>query len=159
MKTSEAGYELIKRFEGCFLVAYPDPKSGGDPYTVGWGSTGPDVRRGTVWTQEQADAHLTRDVERFEAMANNAITVAVTQGQWDAFISILFNVGPGSAHKDGILRLKSGIPSTLLRMLNAGDYDGCADQFLRWVSPGSNVERGLKRRRTAERIVFLGGEA
>ena len=159
MQISQAGLDLIKHFEGCVLEAYPDPKTGGAPYTCGWGSTGPDVQKDTVWTQQLADARLVRDVGHFEAMANNAIQVPVTQGQFDALVSILFNVGPGSEDKDGILRLKSGIPSTLLRLLNARDYDGAADQFLRWVSPGSRVERGLIRRRTAEQMMFLTGKA
>lgn len=158
MQVSKAGYDLLKKFEGCDLAAYPDPKTGGEPYTCGWGATGAGITPGTVWTQAQADARLVHDVERFEAMANNAIQVPVTQGQFDAFVSILFNVGPGSAKRDGIIRLKSGMPSTLLRMLNARDYDGCADQFSRWVSPGSNVERGLKRRRAAERTLFITGD-
>jgi lysozyme len=155
VKTSSIGLDLIKHFESCKLAAYPDPKTGGAPWTVGWGATGSGIGPGTVWTQEQADARLLEDVGQRETMVNNAVTVPLTQGQFDAVVSIVFNVGAGSKYKDGIIRLKSGQPSTLLRMLNARDYDGCAEQFMRWVSPGSNVENGLRRRRTAERARFL----
>ena len=85
------------------------------------------------------------------------VTVPLTQGQHDAMVSIVYNVGIGSSEKDGIIVLRNGKPSTLLRKLNAGDYDGAADQFLLWISPGSNVENGLKRRRTQERCMFLTG--
>lgn len=155
MKTSPIGLDIIKTFESCKLTAYPDPKTGGAPFTVGWGATGPGIGPGTVWTQAQADARLAADVAEREAMVSAAVTVPLTQGQFDAMVSIVFNVGPGGGWKDGIIRLKNGQPSTLLRLLNAGDYAGCADQFMRWVSPGSNVENGLRRRRTVERQRFL----
>lgn len=155
MQISKAGLDLIKHFEDCKLKAYPDPKTGGAPWTVGWGATGPGIGPGTVWTQEQADNRLVDDVAEREALVNSAVKVPMTQGQFDAMVSIVFNVGAGSSKKDGIIWLKNGRPSTLLRMLNEGDYDGCADQFLRWISPGSNVENGLKRRRTAERVLFM----
>lgn len=150
MKTSDAGKALIKQFEGCKLKAYPDPKTGGAPYTCGWGSTGPSIGPDTVWTQAEADARFDEHLTEFEGYVNQAVTVPLTQGQFDALVSIVYNVGPGSRSKDGIIRLKSGNPSTLLRLLNAGDYVGAGEQFLRWVSPGSNVENGLRRRRTAE---------
>jgi lysozyme len=159
MKTSKAGVDLIKKFESCRLDAYPDPKTGGDPYTVGWGATGRGIGRGTIWEQSQADARLMQDIGERETIVNNAVKVPVTQGQFDALVSIVFNVGAGSDHRDGIIRLKDGRPSTLLRKLNARDYDGCADAFLSWISPGSNVENGLKRRRTAERCLFISGAA
>jgi lysozyme len=159
MKTNRVGVDLIKSFEDCRLIAYPDPKTGGDPWTCGWGSTGPDVVQGTVWAQEYADKRFLDDLAVFEKIANDAIKVEVTEDEFSAFVSIVFNVGPGSKYKDGIVRLKDGRPSTLLRKLNAGDKQGAADQFLLWISPGSNVERGLKRRRTAERMLFLTGHA
>lgn len=154
MQTSLAGINLIKAFEGCHLKAYPDPKTGGDPWTIGWGATGPDVYEGLTWTQEQADERLLKDVEAREAIINQYVTVPLTQGQFDAMVSILFNVGFGSARRNGIIRLKSGEPSTLLAKLNGGDYEGAANEFARWVSPGSPVENGLKRRRAAEVDLF-----
>jgi lysozyme len=163
MKTSPVGLALIQSFESCKLKAYPDPKTGGAPWTVGWGATGPDIGPSTVWTQAQADARFASDVSLRESVISKEVTVPLKQGQFDAMVSILFNVGPGVADKpgrqgrDGIIVLRSGKPSTLLRKLNAGDYDSAADQFLLWISPGSSVENGLKRRRTQERCLFLTG--
>ena len=159
MKAGPDCFALIRHFEQCRLQAYPDPATGREPYTCGWGSCGSDVGQFTRWTQDAADARLNSDVALREADANNAIRVPVTQGQYDAFVSLLFNVGHGSPVRDGIVRLKSGYPSTLLAKINARDYEGAADQFLRWVSPGSNVERGLLKRRTAEQAVFNGVSA
>jgi len=156
METSEDGIALIKSFEDCELVAYPDPKTGGAPWTIGWGATGDGIGPGIVWTQEQADARLAMDVIEREAVVRKAVTHEMTQGQFDAFVSIVFNVGAGSAYKDGIIRLKSGNPSTLLRKFNAGDIGGCEDQWLLWISPGSSVSNGLLRRRHAELALFRG---
>lgn len=154
MKMSQAGIDLIKEFESCELEAYPDKKTGGDPWTIGWGATGPDIYEGVVWTQEQADERLAKDVEAREAIVNEAVTVDLTQGQFDAMVSIVFNVGYGSKRRNGIIKLRSGEPSTLLQKLNDGDYAGAAKEFERWVSPGSNVTNGLKRRRAAELKLF-----
>jgi lysozyme len=159
MKTSKVCIDLIKSYESCKLKAYPDPKTGGAPWTVGWGATGDGIGPNTVWTQQQADSRLDSDIALREAIVSKATKVALTQGQFDAMVSIVFNVGYGSPERDGIIVLKNGKPSTLLRKLNAGDYDGCADQFLLWVSPGSSVTNGLKRRRTSERCLFLTGVA
>ena len=150
---------IIRAFEGCRLTSYPDPITRGAPYTCGWGACGPEIGPGVVWTQDRADARLAGDVAQREIAASNALTAPVTQGQFDALVSIIFNVGAGSADRDGIIRLKSGRPSTLLRLLNAGDFEGAADQFLAWVSPGSDVVRGLTRRRTVEQAVFRGVSA
>lgn len=159
MKASPECFALIRHYESCCLKAYPDPKTGGAPWTCGWGSTGPEIGNGVVWTQDRADMRLVGDVALREADANNCILVPVTQGQYDAFISILYNVGHGSPVKDGIVRLKSGYPSTLLSKLNAQDYEGAGEQFLRWVSPGTNVEHGLRKRRTAELAMWGGASA
>ncbi|MBC7603879.1 MAG: lysozyme [Ramlibacter sp.] len=153
MKTSEAGIALIKRFESCRLKAYPDPKTGGEPYTCGWGETS-GVTEDTWWTQEEADRRLEESIEAREAIVDRYVTHEMTQGQFDAFVSIIFNVGPGNQWKDGICRLKNGQPSTLLRKFNDGDIGGCEEQWLRWISPGSSVERGLLNRRRAELELF-----
>lgn len=154
--TSPAGQNLIKETESLRLVAYPDPKTGGDPWTVGYGATGEGIGPGTVWTKEHADARFAEDLKAFERIVYKSVKVPVTQGQFDALVSIIFNVGPGSMKKDGIVRLKNGNPSTLLRKLNAGDYDGTRAEFMKWVSPGSNVERGLRIRRTKEVTLWDG---
>ena len=154
MKISKAGVDLIKQFGACRLLAYPDPKTGGDPWTIGWGATGPGIGPGAIWEQSQADERLMQDIAKREDIVNNAVTVPMTQGQFDAMVSIVFNVGSGSPSRDGIIRLKDGRPSTLLRKLNARDYEGASVAFDSWISPGSNVEKGLRRRRKAERALF-----
>lgn len=154
MKTSKTGYDLIKKFEDFKLKAYPDPKTGAEPWTVGWGATGPDIGPDTVWTQDQADSRLAKNVTEREAMVDGAVTHPMTQGQFDAFVSIIFNVGAGSKWKDGIIRLKDGRPSTLLRKFNMGDIAGAEAEWLKWISPGTNVAKGLLRRRMAELELF-----
>jgi lysozyme len=149
MKTSEAGKELIKGFENCVLKAYPDPKTGGAPWTCGWGTT-EGVTAHTEWTQEQADYHFEADLRIFERLVDKYVVHEKTQGQYDAFVSILYNVGPGNAEKDGIIRLRRGGPSTLLRKFNEGDLAACETEWLKWISPGSWVSKGLLRRRMAE---------
>ncbi|EAT8301107.1 lysozyme, partial [Salmonella enterica] len=139
---------LIKTFEGCRLKAYPDPKTGGAPWTIGYGWTGKvdgkPVTPDTVIAQETADRLLKTGLVSYERDVSRLVKVKLTQGQFDALVSFVYNLGA---------RAFSG--STLLRKLNAGDYDGAAGEFMRWVSPGTEVEAGLRRRRQAERDLFL----
>lgn len=159
MKTSAKGIALLHSFEDLRLRAYPDPKTGGEPWSIGWGNTqymdGRKVKKGDVITKAQADEDFAFDLQDFERQVTDAVKVPLTQGQFDALVSIVYNVGPGNKYKDGIIRLKDGRPSTLLRKLNAGDYRGAADQFDVWISKGSAVENGLRRRRAAEKSLFL----
>jgi len=159
MQTSDKGLSLIKQSEGFRDKAYPDPATGGKPYTIGYGTTaypsGMPVKLGDKVTEQQADIYLRNDVKKFEAEVSKAVKVKLTQGQFDALVSIVYNVGLGSKSKSGIIQLKDGSPSTLLRKINAGDYAGAADEFMKWVSPGSSVEKGLRIRRAAERALFL----
>jgi lysozyme len=156
LTTGVDGRFVMHDFEKCRLTAYPDPATGGDPWTIGWGDT-ENVRPGMVITQEEADARFERRLTRdFEPVVRAAIKVNLTQRQFDALVSIVYNVGPGNAYRDGIIRLKSGEPSTLLRKLNAGDMQGAADAFLSWNRGGGKELLGLKRRRVAERELFLG---
>ena len=148
MQVSDAGIELIKSFEGFRANAYPDPKSGGDPWTVGYGTTkfpsGRPVKKGDYVTPAQAEMYLREDVKKFASSVDALVTVPLKQCQYDALVSFVYNLGAINFRK-----------STLLKKLNAKDYKGAADEFLRWVSPGSSVEAGLRRRRTAERAMFL----
>lgn len=157
MNTSEAGIDLIKRFESCRLKAYPDPKTGGAPWTCGWGETD-GVTPDTWWTQEECDRRLMESIAARENIVCRYVTHEMTQGQFDAFVSIIFNVGPGNQYKDGICRLKDGRPSTLLRKFNDGDIGGAEDEWCKWISPGSNVAHGLLLRRQAELALFRGEE-
>ena len=153
-KTGAAGIAMIKEFEGCHKPvgqrryrAYPDPGTGGKPYTIGWGSTtdaeGKPINPGTVWTQEQCDAQLVRDLARFEREVIRAIDGApTTQNQFDAFVSFHYNTGALGR-------------STLLAKHKAGDHEGAANEFLRWNRAGNKVLPGLSRRRAAERALYV----
>ena len=152
MKLSAEGAELIQHFERCALNAYPDPKTGGVPWTIGWGHT-QGVRQGDVCTPEQADAWFAGDVAQFERDVLSLVVAPINQWQFDALVSFAYNVG---SDIDEDTKAEGLGDSTLLKKLNAGDYLGAAEEFLKWVSPGSSVERGLRRRRLAERAMFLG---
>lgn len=143
MNISDAGIALIKEFEGCKLTAYPDPGTGGEPWTIGVGHTG-NVFPGDVITQDRADALLREDLGRFEKCVNAALTVTVSQPQFDALVSFAFNLGCGAM-----------AGSTLMRKLNAGDAAGAGTEFRHWNRAGGAVMAGLTRRREAERDLFL----
>ncbi|MDT0206988.1 lysozyme [Serratia marcescens] len=119
MRTSEQGRDFIKGFEKLRLKAYPDPGTGGKPWTIGWGHT-KGVKPGDRITQEQAEAFFSEDLAVFELTINSAIKRPMTQNQFDAMVSLAFNIG-GSAFAG----------STLAKKFNAGDIKGAADQFPR----------------------------
>jgi GH24 family phage-related lysozyme (muramidase) len=140
--TNQAGLDLIKSFEGLHLKSYLCPAK---VWTIGWGSTGSDIGPNMTWTQEQAEARLRADLETFEKAIEAAISVPVTDNQFSAIVSLAYNVGINAVRK-----------STLLKLLNSKDYQGAADQFLRWNKAGGKELAGLTRRRNAERSLFLG---
>ena len=143
MKINEAGLNLIKQFESCRLKAYPDPATGGEPITIGWGHTG-GVKLGDVITQAQADAWLLEDVAKFEQGVSELVKVSLSGNQYSALVSFAYNCGLANLKK-----------SSLLRKLNAGDIMGAADEFPKWNRGGGRVLPGLVRRRKAERELFL----
>jgi lysozyme len=143
-KTSRAGIELIKSFEGLKLQAYPDPVTGGAPWTIGYGAT-TGVWPGMTVTAAEAEALFRRDLARVERDINRVVGVPIDQNMFDALVSFAYNVGIGNFRR-----------STLLRKLNAGDFRGAADQFLRWNRAGGRTMAGLTRRRRSERELFLG---
>lgn len=148
MQISDNGFELIKRFEGCSLAAYPDPASGGEPWTIGYGWTHPvdgrPIYAGMTIKQETAERLLKIGLVSYENDVSRLVKVGVTQGQFDALVSFTYNLGARSLST-----------STLLRKLNSGDYAGAADEFLRWNKANGKVLNGLTRRREAERALFL----
>ncbi|HFZ2331078.1 TPA: lysozyme [Citrobacter freundii] len=148
MRISENGTALIKQFEGCSLTAYPDPGTGSDPWTIGYGWTKPvdgkPVKRGMTIDQATAVRLLKTGIVSYENDVSKLVKVRLTQGQFDALVSFAYNVGTRALST-----------STLLKKLNAGDYDGAADEFLRWNKAGGKVMPGLTSRRKAERDVFL----
>lgn len=156
MQTSEEGLALIKEHEGVRLHAYPDPGSvDGNPWTIGYGHTR-GVKRGDTCTLEQADAWLREDVRAAEAAVLRLVKVPLTQSQFDALVSFVFNVG---ADEDTDTVAEGLGDSTLLRMLNSGDYHGAAVQFERWTKNDGRVMAGLVRRRKSERDLFETGLA
>jgi len=153
-RTSPHGISLMHYFETCKLRAYPDPGSkNGEPWTIGWGHTGPEVKPGLEWTQQQADSVFVDDLRRFERDVLSLVKVPLTQGQFDALVSFAYNVG-SDIDADTI---PEGLgDSTLLRKLNAGDYAGAAIEFLKWNKNDGKPMRGLTRRRHAEMGRFNG---
>jgi lysozyme len=137
---------MTEHFEKCRLVAYPDPATGAEPWTCGWGATGPDIVCGTVWTQEHADSRLTVDLNARADQLDSLVKVPLTAAQKAALVDFVYNVGAGNFRS-----------STLLRLLNAGDYQSAADQFARWNLAAGKVLDGLVKRRRAERDLFLTG--
>lgn len=170
MKLSQQGNDLIKSFEGCRLKAY---LCDAGVWTIGWGHTGPEVRKGLVWTRQQADDAFDVDTDRFESCVStelNGVTLAkasytadaevarqtvrdmwpaveaLAVARFDALVSLAFNIGE-QAFSD----------STLLRLLRAGDVMAAAEQFTRWNKAGGKFNPGLLARRTKEMRIFLVG--
>lgn len=143
MKTSNNGRNFIKGFEQLRLKAYPDPGTGGKPWTIGWGHT-KGVMQGDRITQEQAEAFFSEDLAVFELTVNSAIKRMMTQNQFDSMVSLAFNIG-GPAFAG----------STLVKKFNAGDTRGAADEFPKWRNSAGKVMPGLAKRRAAEREMFL----
>ncbi|WP_320728543.1 lysozyme [Enterobacter ludwigii] len=145
MQTSDKGIALIKQFEGCKLTAYQDSVG---VWTIGYGWTQPvdgkPIRAGMTIKQETAERLLKTGLVSYESDVSRLVRVGLNQGQFDALVSFTYNLGARSLST-----------STLLRKLNAGDYAGAADEFLRWNKAGGKVLNGLTRRREAERALFL----
>lgn len=146
---SQNGINLIKSFEGLRLKAYDD---GVGVITIGYGTTrypnGHKVQLGDTCTEKQAEQYLANDLVKFEKAVNDLIKVPVNQNQYDAIVSFTYNVGIGALST-----------STALKLLNSGDYLGCAKALLSWNKGrvnGKLVELGgLTRRRNAEKDLFL----
>lgn len=143
MKLSQRGIDLIKQFEGYSSKAYPDPATGGAPWTIGYGTT-KGVKPGMVITAQQAEKMLRDDVAKFEIGVSSLITAPTTQGQFDAMVSLAYNIGLGNFGK-----------STLLKKHNARCYTCAADQFRVWNRANGRVMNGLTKRRAAERQVYM----
>lgn len=153
MNTSSNGTAVMHFYETCRLTAYPDPATGGKPWTIGWGHTGPEVHPGLVWTQQQADDTFTADLRQFEHDVSSLVQVPMTQGQFDALVCFAYNIG-SDIDADTIAE---GLgDSSLLQLLNAGDYVKAAGQFPLWNKAAGQVMRGLTRRRYSEQALFNG---
>ena len=163
---SARGIECIKHFESCLkplgngkFAAYPDPAHGWRVPTIGWGTIlypdGQPVKRGDVITQERADALLAWEVAEKAEAVRRLVRVPVNADQFAALVSFAYNVG----QDEDADTIAEGLgDSSILKKLNAGDYKGAADEFLKWTRAGGKVLPGLVRRRKSERNLFLGKE-
>lgn len=148
MHVSSHGIALIQNYEGLRTTAYK-PLKNESGWTIGYGHHGPDVKPGTVCTEQWAYEQLLRDLRQVEHQlisALNADEIEVTQGQFDALCSLLFNLS------GGILRL---VKFKLWAKLKAGDAKGAAHEFLDINKAGGRETRGLTLRRRAEARLFL----
>lgn len=137
MKTSALGLKKLEVREGKINKAYRDIKN---IWTIGVGHTGPEVTGGLVWSEEQITSALAKDVVKCENAINLYCCTALTQYQFDALVSFIFNVGVSAFSR-----------STLLRKLNQGDIDGAVKEFDRWHIPADIIGR-----RNSEREQFCG---
>lgn len=142
MKISQKGIDLIKSFESCKLTSYKAVETE-TFYTIGYGHYGADVKKGQTITKDEALKLLDKDLDRFESAVNNLVRVSLNQNQFDALVSLTFNIGVNAFKK-----------STLLRQLNEKDYEGAKDQFKRWNKSSGIVLNGLIRRRKEEELLF-----
>lgn len=143
MKTSPQGLTLIRQFEGIRLAAYQDSAG---VWTIGVGHTLTGftrVKEGDTCTEEQAADWLVGDVEQAESCINSLVKVPLSQNQYDALVSFIFNLG-----------CRAFSTSTLLRNLNGGSYTLAADQFPRWDNVAGKASAGLLKRRIAEQDLF-----
>jgi lysozyme len=140
-KINEAGLELIEKYEGFSLRAYPDPGTGAEPYTIGWGHTA-NVHPGFAINKAQAVTFLENDLQNAEAEVEKLVEVDLSPNQFAALVSFQYNTGALAG-------------STLLKMLNQKNFMGAAGQFGAWVYADGQVLQGLVARRAAEKALFL----
>lgn len=171
MRTNAQGQQIIRDSESLQLEAYPDPGSKlykackrarvspygggyrklrgwesipGGPWTIGWGDTGPNVVPGLVITEAEAEERFQRRLlDEFEPGVERMLDMPITDNQFSALVSFGYNVG-----------LRALYESSLLRLLNAGDIEGAAEQFKRWTRSDGQVLSGLVTRRKRERELF-----
>ena len=142
MKTSKDGLQLIKDFEGLELNAY---KCAAGVWTIGYGHI-KGVQEGMSISEARANEMLNEELTEYENYINKGVTVPLSQCQFDAMVSWVYNLGGGNLQA-----------STLLKVINAEDYDGVPAQLMRWNKAGGKVLEGLTRRRQAEADMFSNG--
>lgn len=142
---SSNGYALIKQSEGYESNAYLDT---GGVWTIGFGTikypNGAPVKKGDTCTQDQANQWLINDCKWVDSCLDKALKVKLTQNQFDALASFVYNVGETAFSK-----------STMLTLINKGDFKGAAGQFDRWIYDNGKVINGLVNRRKIEKALFL----
>jgi hypothetical protein len=143
---------LVKPFEGYHrklpdggCQAYPDPGTGGAPWTIGWGSTGPDINPTTVWTLEQAETRLTQHLQKFAlgVLSLSPGLAGESDRRFAAIISFCYNCGLGNYRV-----------STLKKRVDQKDWLGASEEILKWNKAAGRVLPGLTRRRQAESLLL-----
>ena len=153
MKASDRRIAQAQHDEGLSLKAYPDPRGQTKTWAIGYGTNAPWVKPGMTCTEEQANGWLMDKIKSAESCINRLVNVELEQHEFDALVDFVYNVGEGSA----ILR-KGFAGSTLLKKLNLGDKAGAAQELLRWVYAGGEIDKGLVGRRQQEQDEFEGKE-
>jgi lysozyme len=147
LQLTQSAIQLVERDEGDRLTAYPDPATGGTPWTIGYGHTGPDVTPGLVITETQAQALLASDLHKFDSgvleLLDNGM-VSTSDDEYSAMVSLAYNIGLGNFAKSSVLRLHKN-----------GQFPEAADAFLLWDMAAGKVMAGLVRRRHQERELYL----
>lgn len=144
MNASPQAINLIKKWEGFAPKAYLCPAG---KLTIGYGHVLKTPRgkgEGELIGEREATTLLMADIAKVEAALIKYVRVPLTQNQMDALVSLVFNIGIAAFSR-----------STLLKLLNNGDYSGAAQQFTRWIYIDKTASNGLLRRREAERELFL----
>jgi lysozyme len=139
---------LVKQFEGCRLKAYPDPVTGGEPITIGFGATGVDalgcpITLDTVWTMQEALDDLSRRLEALQTRIKGFLEVELNQNQLDALTCLAYNIGAYALET-----------SFVVKCCNAGNFDAVPGAILKWSHAGGKEVPGLLRRRQAEAALF-----
>ncbi|WP_126172055.1 lysozyme [Altericroceibacterium xinjiangense] len=144
------GLKLIQKWEGCAkrradgrFEAYPDPGSkDGHPWTIGWGSTGSDIRPGVVWNQEQCDERFLQELQRYvDEVARTIGDAPTSQNQFDALVSFHYNTGKIAT-------------ATLTRKHKGGDFAGARAEFGKWIFNDGKPMQGLRNRRADEARLY-----
>ena len=147
MRINKDGLDLIREFEGFRSQAYRCPAG---VWTIGYGHTSaagiPEVKRGMEISKYDGEVILKRDLQDFCSAVAKAVTVPLNDNQFSALVSFCYNVGVGAFRR-----------STLLKRVNAGNFEDVPRQLARWNKSKGKVLKGLQRRRAAEADLFLKG--
>ena len=146
LRTTDTDDGLEVYWEGLSLIAYPDPVSGGDPWTIGYGHTGPEVEKGLVITQAQADAWLQEDRQKARDIIAKLVHVHLNEHEILALEDFIVNLGGTNF-----------AGSTLLKYINTGNFEAAAGEFEKWDHACGKVVVGLLRRRQAEKAEWEKG--
>ena len=141
MSATDLAAGIVRTFEGCRLKSYKDI---GGIWTIGWGHTGPEVVEGLIWTQEQADMALALDLNKAGGQVGHLVMGRLSDQQLGALISFEFNLGALGS-------------STLLKLVNGGEFLAATREFVIWDHVSRNEIKGLLKRRLTEALMFVNG--